>query len=69
MKVKYDQEVDILIIQLSEGEIVESDESKPGIIMDYDKDGNLAKFWMLPNARNLHLNLSTKYGSLRPSKI
>lgn len=41
MKVKYDKEVDILVIQLSEGEIVESDESKPGIIMDYDKEGNV----------------------------
>ena len=47
MKVKYDQEVDILVIQLSEGEIAESDESKPGIIMDYDKDGNVVRIEIL----------------------
>ena len=47
MKVKYDREVDILIIQLSEGEVAESDESKPGIIMDYDKDGNVVRIEIL----------------------
>ena len=47
MKVKYDQEVDILVIQLAEGEIAESDESKPGIIMDYDKDGNVMRIEIL----------------------
>ncbi|MGB3780270.1 MAG: DUF2283 domain-containing protein [Tunicatimonas sp.] len=47
MKVKYDKEVDILVIQLSEGNIVESDESKPGIIMDYDKNGNILRIEIL----------------------
>ncbi|MEO6166796.1 MAG: DUF2283 domain-containing protein [Chitinophagales bacterium] len=35
MKVKYDKEVDILYIKLSDDPIVESDETKPGIIFDY----------------------------------
>ena len=47
MKVKYDKEVDILIIQLSEGNIVESDESKPGVILDYDKEGNVVRIEIL----------------------
>ena len=47
MKVKYNQEVDILVIQRSAVEITESDESKPGIIMDYDKDGNVVRIEIL----------------------
>ena len=39
MKVKYDQEVDVLTIQLSGVPVEESDEDKPGVILDYDKDG------------------------------
>ena len=37
MKVKYDKEVDVLYIGLSEEKIKESDEDKPGIILDYDQ--------------------------------
>ena len=39
MKVKYDKEVDVLYIILSDKKIKESDEEKPGIILDYDKEG------------------------------
>jgi uncharacterized protein YuzE len=39
MKVKYDKEVDILYIKLNDKPIDESDENKPGIILDYAKDG------------------------------
>lgn len=41
MKVTYDQEVDILRIMLSDSDIEESDEDKPGVIIDYDKQGNI----------------------------
>jgi uncharacterized protein YuzE len=41
MKVKYDKEVDILYIHLSDEKISESDEEKPGIILDYDEKGNI----------------------------
>ncbi len=47
MKVKYNKEVDVLIIQISVGEISESDESKPGIIIDYDKEGNILRIEIL----------------------
>jgi uncharacterized protein YuzE len=39
MKVKYDKETDVLYIGFSKEEIQESDEEKPGIILDYDKKG------------------------------
>jgi uncharacterized protein YuzE len=35
MKVKYDQQVDVLRIRFSSAEVAESDEEKPGIILDY----------------------------------
>ena len=41
MKVTYDPEVDILRIILSSAPIEESDEGKPGMILDYDKEGNI----------------------------
>ena len=41
MKVKYDKEVDILYIQLNSQAVKESDESKPGIILDYAADGSI----------------------------
>ena len=41
MKVTYDQEVDILRIVLNDAEIEESDEDKPGVIIDYDDHGNV----------------------------
>ena len=41
MKVTYNQEVDILRIVLNDSDIEESDEDKPGVIIDYDDHGNV----------------------------
>ncbi len=41
MKIKYDKDVDVIYLNLSDHEVAESDEDKPGIILDYDKDGNI----------------------------
>ena len=41
MKVTYDTEVDVLRIQFRDVPVEESDEDKPGVILDYDKDGNV----------------------------
>jgi uncharacterized protein YuzE len=41
MKVNYDPETDILRVIFSSAAIQESDEEKPGVILDYDKDGNI----------------------------
>ena len=41
MKVKYDKKVDILYIKLSDLPIKESDEDKPGVILDYAADGSI----------------------------
>ncbi len=41
MKVTYDPEVDVLRILFSSAPIEESDEDKPGVILDYDNKGNV----------------------------
>jgi uncharacterized protein YuzE len=53
MKVTYDAEVDILRILLSEGEIAESDEDKPGVIIDYDANGNVVGLEILDASRSV----------------
>jgi uncharacterized protein YuzE len=47
MKVTYNQEVDVLLIQISEGKVAESEESKPGVIIDYDDHGNILRIEIL----------------------
>lgn len=47
MKVIYKKEVDVLLIQISEGNVAESEESKPGIILDYDENGNVLRIEIL----------------------
>ena len=41
MRINYDQETDTLTVIFSDIEIAESDENKPGVILDYDNLGNL----------------------------
>jgi len=41
MKVKYDKETDVLYIQFSDEIIKESDEDKPGVILDYSENGSI----------------------------
>lgn len=47
MKVIYDPETDTLTIILSERPVAESDEDKPGVILDYDAYGNLVSVEIL----------------------
>jgi uncharacterized protein YuzE len=49
MRVVYDIQTDTLTIILSEAPVAESDEDKPGIILDYDADGNVVSL-EIPNA-------------------
>ena len=53
MKVTYDPEVDVLRISLSNAPIEESDEDKPGVILDYDKDGNIVGLEILDASKRV----------------
>lgn len=41
MNITYDPKTDTLTIQLSPEAVVESDEDKPGLILDYGADGRI----------------------------
>ncbi|CDM65893.1 DUF2283 domain-containing protein [Pyrinomonas methylaliphatogenes] len=41
MRLKVDHKNDVLYFRLDEAAIVESEEVKPGIILDYDANGNV----------------------------
>lgn len=47
MKVIYDKETDTLSILLRAGKVAESDEMRPGLILDYDKSGRLVSIELL----------------------
>lgn len=47
MRVKYDEATDILTVVLRDAPIAESDEDKPGVILDYDAEGNLISIEVL----------------------
>jgi len=47
MKVEYDPHTDTLTVTLKEGPVAESDEGKPGVILDYDAAGNLVSVEVL----------------------
>jgi len=54
MKVRYDRKTDTLSMVLRDNApVVESDEDKPGVILDYDKDGNLVSLEILDASRRV----------------
>lgn len=53
MKVKYDQQVDILYISFNDQEVYESDEEKPGVIIDYSKDGSVVGIEILDASKHM----------------
>ncbi len=53
MKVTYDSVVDILRILFNDAPIEESDEDKPGVILDYDKDGHIVGMELLNASQHM----------------
>lgn len=61
MKITYDRETDTLTIIFTEAKVMESDEDKPGIILDYDDAGNLVSLEILDASRRVSLPSKIEY--------
>lgn len=53
MRVVYDVQTDILTIILNKAPVAESDEDKPGIILDYDASGNVVSLEVMDASRRI----------------
>jgi uncharacterized protein YuzE len=61
MKVIYDRETDTLTVIFSESTVAESDEDKPGVILDYDDKGNLVSLEILDASRRVTIPSKIEY--------
>ena len=53
MKINYDAKTDTLTVIFREVPVAESDEDKPGVILDYDEDGNIVSIEVLDASRRV----------------
>ena len=61
MKVIYDTETDTLTIIFTDTPVSESDEDKPGLILDYDHSGNLVSLEILDASQRVGLPTQIEY--------
>ena len=63
MKIEYDQQADAMYIRLRAGDVAESEEVRPGVVLDFDTQGQVLGIEMLDaskrtdNSRELAMEL------------
>jgi uncharacterized protein YuzE len=63
MKIEYDQQADAMYIRLRAGDVAESEEVRPGVVLDFDAQGQVLGIEMLvvskriDNPRELSMEL------------
>jgi uncharacterized protein YuzE len=65
MRVEYDPEVDVLSVLLSDAPVAESDQEKPGVILDYDRAGNVVGIEILDASKRMSNPMSVEYSVRR----
>ena len=61
MRVIYDQTADTLTIIFTEAPVAESDEDKPGVILDYDDKGKLVSVEIMDASRRVSVPSKIEY--------
>lgn len=61
MKITYHPNVDVMRIIFNNSPIEESDEEKPGFIVDYDKEGNIVGLEILDASKQMDNPHSLEY--------
>ena len=61
MKITYDQDTDTLTVIFANTPITESDEDKPGVILDYDASGNLVSLEILDASTRVAIPTQIEY--------
>jgi len=61
VRIHYDPEVDVLTVVFSEAAVAESDEDKPGVILDYDAQGNIVGLEILQASQRVENPRTVQY--------
>lgn len=61
MKIVYDRETDTLTIVFASTPVFESNEDKPGVILDYDESGRLVSLEILDASKQVTLPSRIEY--------
>ena len=61
MKLTYDPQTDILRVLFGQAPVEQSDEDRPGLILDYDKDGNVVGLEILEASKRIDNPRSVEY--------
>jgi uncharacterized protein YuzE len=69
MKISYDAQADVLRILFSNAAIDESDEEKPGIILDFDKIRNIVGMEILDGSKRMENPKAVSYAVAEQARL